>query len=75
MEMDFRTNNNQLCVRENKEWKAAGNRPSAYLNERVDCHDGHVGLGLCVVHQIQIDEFLELQIVGLHAINNIRKES
>lgn len=47
---------------------------STHLHERVDSHDGHVGLGLCVVHQVQIDELLELQVVGLHTVDDIWEE-
>lgn len=47
---------------------------TAYLNERVDGHDGHIGLRFGVVHQIQIDQLLELQVVRLHAVDDVRKE-
>jgi hypothetical protein len=46
-----------------------------HLNERVDCHDCHVWLRFCVVHEIQIHELLKLQIVGLHAVDDVGEES
>lgn len=46
----------------------------AHLNERVDGHDGHIGLRLGVVHQVQIDQLLQLEIVRLHAVDDVREE-
>jgi len=45
-----------------------------YFDKCVDGHDRHVGLTLGVVHQIQIDKLLELKIVRLHAIYDVRKQ-
>ena len=28
-----------------------------------------------IIHEIKVDQFLQLQIVGLHAVGHIRKES
>ena len=46
---------------------------SPYLDKRVDGHDGHVGLALGVVHQVEVDELLELQIIRLHAVDDVRE--
>lgn len=46
----------------------------AHLNERVDGHDGHIGLRLGVVHQVQIDQLLQLEVVRLHAVDDVREE-
>ncbi len=37
----------------------------AVLDECGDGHDGHVRLTLGVVHQVEVDELLQLQVVGL----------
>lgn len=47
---------------------------SSYLHEAVDSHDGHVRLALGVVHQVEIDQLLELQVIGLHAVNHVWKQ-
>ena len=47
----------------------------AILDERVDGHDGKIGLTLGIVHQVEVDELLQLQIVRLHAVDNVGKES
>jgi len=46
----------------------------AVLDESVDRHDGHVRLRLGVVHQVEVDELLELQVVCLHAVDHVGKE-
>lgn len=45
------------------------------LNKRVDSHDSHVRLTLSIVHEVQINKFLQLQIISLHAVDDIRKQS
>lgn len=45
-----------------------------YLDERVDRHDGHVRLALSIVHQVQIHQLFQLQIVGLHAVHHIGEQ-
>jgi len=45
------------------------------LNKCVDSHDSHVGLTLCIVHQVEVDEFLQLQVISLHAVDNVREQS
>ena len=45
-----------------------------YLNERIDSHDGHVGLTFSIVHQIEINEFLQLQVVRLHTVHHVGEE-
>ena len=44
------------------------------LGEGVDSQDGEVGLRLGVVHEIEIHQLLQLQIVSLHAVDHIRKQ-
>ena len=46
----------------------------ADLDEGVDGHDGHVRLTLGVVHEVEIDELLQLQVVGLHAVDDVREQ-
>jgi hypothetical protein len=45
-----------------------------HLDERVDGHNRHVRLRLGVVHQVQVDQLLQLQIVGLHAVDHVREQ-
>lgn len=44
---------------------------ATYLYESVHRHNGHVRLGFCVIHQIQIDELLQFEVVGLHAVDYV----
>ncbi len=37
----------------------------AVLDEGVDGHDGHLRLGLGVVHQVEVHQLLQLQVVSL----------
>jgi hypothetical protein len=46
----------------------------AVLDEGVDGHDGKVGLRLGVVHEVQIDELLELEVIRLHAVDDVGEE-
>lgn len=45
------------------------------LDKCVHCHDSHVGMRLGVVHQVEIHKLLEFQIVSLHTVDNIGKQS
>lgn len=45
------------------------------LNECIDRHDCHIGLRFCIVHQIQVNQFFQLQIIRLHTVNDIGKQS
>lgn len=47
----------------------------AHLHKSIDSKNGEIRLWLGVVHQIQVDKLLQLQVVGLHAIDNIGKQS
>lgn len=47
---------------------------ASYLHKAVDSHNGHVWLTFGVVHQVQIHQLLQLQVVSLHTVHNIRKE-
>merc|ERR1719452_276143 len=44
------------------------------LDECVDCHNGHVRLGLGIVHKVEIHQLLQLQVVSLHAVDHVWKE-
>ena len=44
------------------------------LGEGVNSEDGQIGLRLGVVHEIEVDQLLQLKVVGLHAIHHIRKQ-
>lgn len=44
------------------------------LNECIDSHDSQIWLTLGIVHEIKIDELLQLNVIGLHAIHDIREE-
>lgn len=46
----------------------------SYLHKAVDCHDGHVRLALGVVHEVQVDQLLQLQVISLHAVHYIREQ-
>ena len=39
---------------------------STRLDKRVDGHDCEVRLRLCVIDEVQVDELLELKVIGLH---------
>ena len=45
-----------------------------YLDECVDCHNGHVGLTLGIVHEVEVDKFLQLQILSLHTVDHVREQ-
>ncbi len=53
---------------------ATPSRSATDLDERIDSHDGHVGLSFGVVHQVEIHKLLELRVAGLHAVDDIREE-
>lgn len=46
-----------------------------YLNKGVHSHDGHVWLTLSVVHQVEVDQLFQFQVVRLHTIHNIWEQS
>lgn len=41
------------------------------LDKAVDGHDGHIRLALGVVHQVEVNQLLQLQVVCLHAVHHI----
>ena len=47
----------------------------ACLDKCVDRHNCQIGLALGIVHQIQINQLLQLQIISLHAIDHIGEQS
>lgn len=49
-------------------------RGAGYLHKAVDSHDGHVWLAFGIVHQVQVDQLLQLQVVSLHAVDNVREQ-
>jgi hypothetical protein len=50
-------------------------RMSAYLDERVHGEDDELRLRLCIVHEVEVDEFLLLQVFSLHVLENIGEET
>lgn len=44
------------------------------LNKSVDGHDSHVWLRFSIVHEIQVDQFLQLQVICLHAVYYIGEQ-
>ena len=56
------------------ERRARGSHWHTDLDEGIDRHDGHVGLGFGVIHQVEVDEFLQLRVAGLHTVNDVREE-
>lgn len=46
-----------------------------YLHKGVNSHDSHVRLTLGIVHQIEVDQLFQFQIVSLHAVHNIWEQS
>ena len=47
---------------------------AAVLDKGVDSHEGEVGLCLGIAHEVQVHELLQLQVVRLHAVHNIREQ-
>ena len=45
-----------------------------HLDKRVYCHDSQVRLRLGIIDEIEINQLLELHVVSLHAVDNIREE-
>lgn len=50
-------------------------RHCTYLDKSVNSHDGHIWLRLGIVHQIQVNQLLQLKIVRLHTVDNIGEQS
>lgn len=46
-------------------------RRVSHLGKGVHSEDGQVRLRLGVVHQIQVDQFLQLQAVRLHTVDHV----
>ena len=44
------------------------------LDEGINRHDGHVGLGFGVIHQVEVDKFLQFRVARLHTVNDVREE-
>ena len=47
----------------------------AHPNKRINRQDNEFWLRLCVVHEVEIDEFLLLEILGLHVLEHVGKET
>lgn len=60
--------------------RLSGEQPSQprpappHLHKGVDGHDGHVGLTLGIVHQVQVHQLLQLQVVRLHTVHHVGEE-
>lgn len=42
-----------------------------HIHKCIDGHDSEVWLTLGVVHQVQIDEFLQFKVICLHTVHHI----
>lgn len=47
---------------------------NSHLDKAVNGHDGHVRLTLGIVHKVQVNQFLQLQVISLHAVYHIWKQ-
>ena len=45
-----------------------------YLSKCCNAHDSNIWLTLSVVHKVQVTQFLQLNVVGLHVFDHIRKQ-
>lgn len=46
-----------------------------YLHKCVNSHDSHVWLAFGIVHQVEVNQLFQFQVVRLHAVHNIWKQS
>lgn len=46
-----------------------------YLYKGVNSHDSHVWLTLGIVHQVEVDQFFQFQVIRLHAVDDVREQS
>jgi hypothetical protein len=44
------------------------------LDKGVDGHDGEVRVAAAVVHEVEIAQLLEFEVVRLHAVDNVREK-
>lgn len=45
-----------------------------YLYKGINSHDGHVGLTLGIVHQVEVHQLFQFQVVCLHAVHDIGEQ-
>ena len=45
-----------------------------HLDKGVHTHDGEVRLGLSIVDEVQVNQLFELQVVRLHAVDDVWKQ-
>ena len=45
------------------------------FDERVHGKDDQIRLGFCVINEIEIDEFLLFDVLRLHVLEYVRKET
>ena len=45
-----------------------------YLDKSIHSHNSHVRLRFSIIHQVQIHQFFQLQIISLHTVHNIREQ-
>jgi hypothetical protein len=50
-------------------------RNSTHFDERVHGKDDELRLCLCIVHEIEVDEFLLFQVLGLHVLEDIGEKT
>jgi len=48
---------------------------STHLDERVHGEDDELRLCLCIVHEVEVDEFLLFQVLGLHILEDIGEKT
>lgn len=48
---------------------------NCYLDKGIDGENDEFGLCLCIVHEVEVDEFLLLEIFGLHILEYVGEES
>ena len=50
-------------------------RNTTYLDERVHGEDDKLRLCLCIVHEVEVNEFLLFQVLGLHVLEDIGEKT
>ena len=45
-----------------------------YLHKGIDTHNCQVWLGFGIVNQIEVNQFLQLKIVGLHTVHHVGEQ-
>ena len=48
---------------------------SKNLHKSVDSQNGQIRLALSIIHDVQINEFFQLQVISHHALHNLREQN